>query len=94
MVFQSIHSYEHLISQIFEKQLICKKSSQPQLTKNQHFEKCFVCEIGFSSFTKPSFYSFQTKQIFRIPNQVIICLKKTTSFFIGSLFGLRAPPIV
>ena len=95
ILFQSFHSYEHLVKQISEKHCYHKATTGSQITHQHHnFEKCLICEVTFSPFTTTEFYSFQLKKTFTPSRYSLFYSKEITHFFKGSLFALRAPPIV
>ena len=94
ILFQSVHSYEHLLKELTEKKCLHKHDSEKEITHNHKFEKCFVCEFAFSSYisTNSSSFSFS--------NEVIIHKKPSfyytnpNSFFTGISYSLRGPPQV
>jgi hypothetical protein len=96
ILFQSIHSYEHHSEQItakFSHQHLSKNKAE--ISKNHSIsEKCATCDFHFSSFTTNDFYLFSF-----FKNNVVKALNsffsiQHSSFFAGSLFSLRAPPLV
>ena len=96
ILFQSIHSYEHLSEQMSKK--ICvhiHKENQSDLTHMHHgFENCFVCHFSFSPFklsetTRIAISKCDLKFDYNFTITQPIFL-----FYKGSLFALRAPPIV
>ena len=52
ILFQSVHSFEHLAKQLSEKQCHHKYHSHKTEINHSHhnFDKCFVCEFAFSSY--------------------------------------------
>ncbi|KDN56542.1 hypothetical protein [Flavobacterium seoulense] len=94
ILFQSIHAYEH-----HSEQIAAKYSQQHSKNKtdinNDHSvsEKCFSCDFSFSSFTTHDFYVFSFHKNNVVKTSVSLFFEKSTSFFTGSLFALRAPPI-
>ncbi|MSP08675.1 MAG: hypothetical protein EXR15_08460 [Chitinophagaceae bacterium] len=93
-LFQSVHSYEHLLKQISNKECSHKTSLGTQFTHHHDFEKCLTCEATFSPFAKAKFLCFQFKNTLIISYSSSICAQKITPLFKGSLFALRAPPLV
>jgi hypothetical protein len=93
IVFQSVHSFQHLAKQLTEKKCFHEHKHDFEIThQHQEFEHCFVCDFTLNSFinTELQFISFQKKGI---ATQVPFSNSKAiTSFFKGSLFSLRAPP--
>ncbi len=95
ILFQAIHSYEHHSEALAEKH--CEHHYSKNKTEVTHahkvLENCEVCSFQFSSFTTTEFYEFQFHK-----NGVVKALSsflspQHSSFFKGSLFALRAPPI-
>ena len=93
ILFQSVHSYEHLVKQISEKQCHHKPTSGQQITHQHHnFDHCFVCDFTLGGFVTSNISYFQF-----IKNQIssgysIFYSREIVNFFKGSLFALRAPP--
>jgi len=94
MLFQTIHSYEHVYKQLTEKR--CDHTSvahKNQITHSHTVENnCPVCHFAFSTFISNSVSAFS----FQKPNASILTVffykAATSTFFKGSLFALRAPP--
>ncbi|MSP07905.1 MAG: hypothetical protein EXR15_04535 [Chitinophagaceae bacterium] len=93
-LFQSEHSYEHFSKQISNKECSHKPSLGAQLTHPHDFEKCLICEATFSPFATAKFLCFQFKKTHIISCSSSICAQEITPLFKGSLFALRAPPLV
>lgn len=93
ILFQSLHSYEHLAKQFAEKQ--CHHHYHQGKTEFTHhhteFDHCFVCEFTLSSFISPENYSyalnFSHKEIPYFFN-----ITKASASFSGSSYFLRGPP--
>lgn len=93
ILFQSVHSYEHLAKQISEKKCHHKPNFDNKLTHQHHnFDHCFVCDFTLGGFVTPSISHFQfiKKQI--STGYSFLYSREITNFFKGSLFALRAPP--
>jgi archaellum component FlaF (FlaF/FlaG flagellin family) len=66
ILFQSVHSYEHLVKHLSEKKCLHKRVSSQEITHQHHNSNhCFVCEFGFSTFITSAvfwihFFIFQT----------------------------------
>lgn len=93
MLFQTIHSYEHLASQLSEKKCHHKYISSKEITHQHHnFDHCFICNFTLSSFVSSdvSYFEFQ-KNTFP-SSHFIFKSREITQYFAGSLFALRAPP--
>jgi hypothetical protein len=61
ILFQSIHSYEHIVKQLSEKQ--CHhdyNDPNGEITHQHHnYDLCYVCNFAFESFIVPESFSFQ-----------------------------------
>ena len=59
--FQSIHSYEHIVKQLSEKQCHHDYNDPSGEITHQHhdYDLCFVCNFAFESFIVPESFSFQ-----------------------------------
>ena len=95
ILFQSIHSFEHHSIGLAEKN--CHHSDSKNKKELTHWhsiaEKCPTCDFSFSSFTTTPFFMLQ------FPNKSVATTfysflsHQHSSFFTGSLFSLRAPPL-
>jgi hypothetical protein len=93
ILFQSVHSYEHLVKQISEKHCHHKPTSSSQITHQHHsFDHCFVCNYTLDSFISSNISSFQCIKKPISTGYSFVYSKEITNFFRGSLFALRAPP--
>lgn len=95
ILFQSVHSFEHLAKQLSEKQCHHKYHSHKTEINHSHhnFDKCFVCEFAFSSYislNKTASFK-ENKEI--VSKYTFEYSKEIFSSFKGSLFSLRAPPV-
>ncbi|AWK03939.1 hypothetical protein HYN56_06710 [Flavobacterium crocinum] len=61
ILFQSIHSYEHIVKQLSEKQCHHNYNDPNGEITHQHhdYDVCFVCHFAFESFIVPQNFSFQ-----------------------------------
>jgi hypothetical protein len=95
-LFQSIHSYEHHSEKLLAKH--CPHLSSKNKTELTHrhsvIEKCFTCHFSFSSFTSPDFFTFLFTKNSSVAFFPSFYSFQHSSFFKGSLFSLRAPPVV
>ncbi|MEL1253118.1 hypothetical protein AAEO57_04990 [Flavobacterium sp. DGU38] len=94
MLFQTIHSYEHIYAQIHENHCDHKYTpGQKQITHIHNVENnCSICHFEFSTFVSNTFYTYTFHKA-NVPDvQEFIYSPKTTVFFKGSLFALRGPP--
>ncbi|MFC5976401.1 hypothetical protein [Flavobacterium salmonis] len=94
MLFQTIHSYEHVYAQIQEKHCDHKYiPGQKQITHSHNIENnCSICHFEFSTFISNAFptYTFHKTHIPTVQEFTYNLI--TAAFFKGSLFALRAPP--
>ena len=94
VLFQPIHTIEHLAKQFSEESCIHKYAEGATLNHIHYWEKCQVCDFALSptienktavfSFEKPVFYN----------KAMYFPTSENISFFNGSFFSLRGPPIV
>jgi hypothetical protein len=94
ILFQSIHSLEHLAKQFSEKTCHHKYVNHKfELNHSHHdWEKCFACEFTFSSYFSTEIQTFAFNKTSISTKYSISYSKEITQFFKGSLFALRAPP--
>lgn len=96
MLFQTVHSYEHAYSQLTEKHCIHKSvNGQKQITHSHHVDNtCHVCHFAFSTFIPNTFQALSFHKVNIETSSVFFNNPETATFFKGSLFALRAPPVV
>lgn len=95
MLFQFVHSYEHLAKQFSEKECHHKYASSHEITHQHHdAEHCFVCHFSVGSFVASEITSFEFQKITIPSGYSFFKSKEITQFFKGSLFALRAPPMI
>jgi hypothetical protein len=93
MLFQYVHSYEHLAKQLSEKECAHKYNSRQEITHQHHnFDNCFVCSFTLSTFISSDISHFEFKKIIIPSGYSLFNSREITQFFKGSLFALRAPP--
>jgi len=93
MLFQSVHSYEHLAKQLSEKECSHKYISSQEITHQHHnFDNCFVCNFTVSTFISSGITVFEFKKVIFPTGYSLFNSREITQFFKGSLFALRAPP--
>jgi len=94
MLFQTIHSYEHVYKQLTEKPCEHKYSAHKNQITHTHSvdNNCPVCHFTFSTFISNSFHTFSFHKQEVSTLTVFFYSKKTSIYFKGSLFALRAPP--
>lgn len=95
ILFQSVHSFEHLAKQLSEKQCHHKYHSHKTEINHSHhnFDKCFVCEFAFSSYVSPNKVETNYENKAVVTKYSFVYSKEIFSSFKGSLFSLRAPPV-
>ena len=94
MLFQFVHSYEHLAKQLSAKECHHKYASSHEITHQHHdFDHCFVCHFSVSNFLASDIHFFEFKNTTISSGYSFCKSKEITQFFKGSLFALRAPPI-
>lgn len=94
MLFQTIHSYEHVFKQLKEKP--CEhhtSANHKQITHSHNVDgKCHICHFAFSTYIPNSFQAVIFQKIHLDTKTVFVYTKSVSTFFKGSLFALRAPP--
>lgn len=93
ILFQSMHSFEHLTKQLTEKKCLHKHVSDKQIT-HQHkiLKQCFVCEFAFSSFIDTNTKTFLLTSIEVFFKQVSFYNNNSITCFNGISYPLRGPP--
>ncbi|CAH0334451.1 hypothetical protein FVB9288_00033 [Flavobacterium sp. CECT 9288] len=95
MLFQSLHKYEHIAQQLAHVECVHEKGEGPEITHQHHsFELCAVCDYKLSGFISQDFLSLDTFYFDNFKNTIDAESIVSISYFKGSLFGLRAPPLV
>lgn len=93
MLFQYVHSYEHLAKQLSEKKCVHKYNSSQEITHQHHnYDNCFVCNFTVSTYISSDISLFEFKKINILSEYSLFKSREITQFFKGSLFALRAPP--
>ena len=95
MLFQSLHSYEHLLEKNSQEKCHQKHIGSGKQLTHQHYnlEHCFACEFTFSNFIPSELFTFEFKNVTLLSYYSFFNSKEIVNFFKGSLFALRAPPI-
>lgn len=95
MLFQYVHTYEHLAKQLSEKECHHKYTSRHEITHQHHdFDHCLVCHFSTSSFIGSTIEYFEFQKTTFSTEYSLFKSKDITQFFKGSLFALRAPPMI
>lgn len=97
MLFQTIHSYEHIFQQITEKTCEHKYTgNQKEITHSHSVDSnnCPICHFTFSTFISNSLYAVTFHKATVATVTSFFYAKTSSTFFKGSLFALRAPPLL
>lgn len=96
ILFQSVHSYAHHSEQLSAKVSHQQHSKNKAEISNNHsaHKKCFACDFSFSSFTTTDFFVFQFHKNNPVTTLYSFLSHQHSSFFAGSLFSHRGPPII
>lgn len=93
MLFQTVHSYEHLSKPFSEKKCYHKYNSSKEITHQHHnYDTCFVCSFTLGSFISSNISNFDFKNTSCFSGYSFFNSRDITTYFKGSLFALRAPP--
>lgn len=96
LVLQSFHSFHHLEQLLTEKH--CQhdyKINKTEINHQHHdLDHCFVCEFAFSNLFLSNKLTFTSQKVQVVTKYSSSYSKEITQFFKGSLFALRAPPLV
>lgn len=97
ILFPAIHSYEHIQSHNAShksiKQLYHSDKSEFKVHDHSN-EECAICHFKFSPVGTFSFVTFQFYKNSTVIHSVHFYADSFSEFFKGSLFSLRAPPVV
>lgn len=96
ILFPAIHSYEHIQNHNAHKCIQHQHHTAKTEFKAHDYsnEECVICHFKFSPVTTFEFVTFQFYKNSTIIHFVHFYSKSYSPFFKGSLFSLRAPPIV
>lgn len=94
MLFQSLHSYEHLAAHFSKEECHQKHDfSKSQIThQHNYFDKCFVCDFTLNQFNYSESQSFSFIRIIAVSERITHYTSRNTPYFLGSLYSLRGPP--
>ncbi|MDN3675637.1 hypothetical protein QWY99_21630 [Flavobacterium branchiarum] len=95
MLFQSVHSYEHIVQEFSEKQCHHEYNvTNTEITHQHHnFDFCYVCHFALSSYITPEKFTFQVP-FFQDEIPYFFPFSEKPVLFSGSLYSLRGPPVV
>ncbi|MBD3582239.1 hypothetical protein [Flavobacterium selenitireducens] len=95
VVFQSVHSVEHIVEELQAPKCHHEKTDSKHELSHQHHkdDNCFVCHFNFSGFigTEITRIRIETPEIHQ--EYSYIRSREITSYFVGSLFAHRGPPV-
>jgi len=94
ILFQSLHSYEHVVKQLSEEHCDHKYNvSGTEITHQHHkADHCDLCQFAFGNYIFPKDFSYQLCScIDEIP--YFFTESETFISFPGSLYSLRGPPV-
>jgi hypothetical protein len=93
IIFQSLHSYEHLSKFLTEKKCIHKKCLPTDLThKHKILENCSVCNFTFSHVIYNDFFVIISENFNYQTSLSLSLYKQNIYFFNGIPLALRGPP--
>ncbi|MXN93237.1 hypothetical protein GR160_18565 [Flavobacterium sp. Sd200] len=95
IAYQSFHAFSHTHYATEHTHTELKKQSKHTIAQDQVHddESCSVCDFHFDFFVEPQQFCLKLDfDFFQIP--YYYATTKSNAFFAGSLFALRAPPIV
>jgi len=91
--YQSLHAFSHHNEMI-------SNSSEHRDSPHSKFKKvisekedCPICDFKFTSFLSPEIFTYTLFSPFKI-SPYSFSIKEATSFFCGSLFAHRGPPVL
>lgn len=90
ILFQSVHTYRHLIEDYFEEPEHCDHS-QNGLSHHHNADDCSVCDFAFWYYIKPPIFNYRLYFPLK-PVPYIYKEVEQISSFSGSLFSYRGPP--
>jgi hypothetical protein len=97
MLFQSLHSYEHILQKLQEekcdKKHIVAKTTQVS-HNHKDIEHCFTCEFTFSQFLSANFSAFEFIKNSTSFKNIFFFTSEINYFYKGISYALRGPPIV
>jgi hypothetical protein len=96
ILFQSFHSYEHIIKEFSQKH--CEHKYSLSKTEISHDHKkvdyCFLCDFSFGNSMVSNPIQYNTIELVFQNKSSVLFSNGISSFFKGSLFSLRAPPFL
>ncbi len=94
MLFQSVHKYEHIATQLAEVHCTHEKKSATEITHHHDgYDFCGICAFKVSSFTFVFSNTITIENFDLVTQKTAVTSPEINSFYKGSLFALRAPPL-
>ena len=90
ILFQSLHTYRHLVADYLEEPQHCKHSHDG-LSHQHDADDCSVCDFTFWYYIKPPIFNYRFDTPLK-PVPYILQEVAHVSSFSGSLFSHRGPP--
>lgn len=94
VLFQSIHTFEHVIQQFSGEICVHKYSEDATLNHSHHWEKCSVCDFAFSPTIEINSVTVSFENAVFYNKTLYFSTSENIPFFSGSFFSLRGPPMV
>lgn len=96
ILFPAIHSYEHIHGHKSEREYILKTNNgKSEFRLDNHTnDECAICHFKISPVSTFSFETFTFYKNSSITSFVAFYATSFSNFFKGSLFALRAPPVL
>ena len=92
ILFQSLHTYRHLIADYFEEPQHCLHSHD-DFSHQHDADDCSVCDFTFWYYIKPPIFNYRFDTPLK-PAPYILQEVAQVATFSGSLFSHRGPPTV
>jgi hypothetical protein len=94
ILIQSAHSFHHIHEEISkEKCFHNQTNNKAELTHSHENEHCFVCEFTLINGNLKQLDSYSLSKILKFEKKSNLSFETNHSFFKGSLFSYRGPPL-
>ncbi|WP_220760972.1 hypothetical protein [Flavobacterium sp. UMI-01] len=96
IVFQLVHIYEHHSEQNKKQlELVSNSNSGNQrIADDTLSEDCFVCDYTFTVQSLATLFSYSFSYDCAVVATLLLYIPTAVVFYCGSLFSLRAPPVL
>lgn len=95
ILFQSVHSFEHLVKQLSEKKCHHKPILAFDIThEHKHFDDCFVCEFALGFYVDYDLKKISFSKNSPIYKNDSFHYEGSNYYFTGISYSLRGPPFV